>query len=741
MITHPATIGVLSVLRCYNPMVDRRFLVPAVAVLLIVSSMAAAVVLSDDSDGSFMIIHTNDTHCFYDGDGGVGFATVSALREMHSKDRAVFTVDAGDFLQGNSYGTMTDGEGSIEVMNTVGYDLTVPGNHEFDYGFDVFLERAGQLDFPVICANLVYGDTGASVFEEYLILERGGVKVGFFGLLTEETPDSTMAGNMGDSLVTDPIAAAERMVSLLKGEDVDSIVAVGHMGVSKEGYTTSDELCKSVPGIDIFIDGHSHTEMEDGRVCDGSKTLEESDTVIASTGCNLHNVGIITSDSKGISAKLYRGPALDNTVTSESIDRVVENVNEKLGTVIGRTEILLDGERDDIRNRETNLGDFAADAVRRATGADVAILNSGALRSSVPVGDITLKTVYDVMPFLNFTCTLDVPGSVLWDEMEFSLKLVGASKGGYLQFSGMTVTYDPDAEGGSRVRSIKVAGTEVDRDAVYKLATIAFVATGGDGNTYLQGYDIHTNRTFDVIFAEYIRDIGTVTATTIEGGRLVAVRCSGYDLWLSIDIPGAKRNQCGSDQSFRQTYREPITVCSPDFTICRGPARDLIFESDNNMMMAAARDIKIYNANDLARFIIHKFDGEGRPVDNLKLQKLLYFAWVDFYKETHRSLFNDRIEAWMYGPVVPSVYFTYRLYVAFPIPSGGGYDIESEEDRRIIEESLDKYGSKSVGELIRMTHESGTPWSKAYSTGRRSPISFQSIRDFCDASRIHIPKI
>ena len=158
-------------------------------------------------------------------------------------------------------------------------------------------------------------------------------------------------------------------------------------------------------------------------------------------------------------------------------------------------------------------------------------------------------------------------------------------------------------------------------------------------------------------------------------------------------------------------------------------------------MMAASRDTKVYNANDLARFIIHKFDGEGRPVDNLKLQKLLYFAWVDFYKATRRNLFNDRIEAWMYGPVVPSVYFKYRIYVAFPIPSDGGYAIGSEEDRQVIEESLDKYGSMSVGGLIRMTHESGTPWSKAFSNGRGSAISFQSIRDYCEARRIHIPEI
>ncbi len=504
-------------------MASMKGLVLLVAALVVLGSATALVAVtdSDGSDASFVIIHTNDSHCFYDGDGGVGFPTVSALREQYSEDNVVFTVDAGDFLQGNSYGTITKGEGSIEVMNTVGYDLAVPGNHEFDFGFDVFMERIGQLNFPVICANLVYKDSGESVFDEYLVIERGGVRVGFFGLLTTETPYSTMPGNMGNSEVTDPTEAAKRMVSVLENEGVDSIVAVGHMGVSKVGYTTSDELCRDVPGIDIFIDGHSHTEMEDGRVCDGSATVVQSDTVIASTGCYLHNVGIVTSDAGGISAKLYRGPALSCDTVSAAIDSVVSEVDEKLKTVIGSTEIELVGERNIIRNGETNLGDLVTDAMRTSTCADVALINSGALRTSIEAGDITLQMVYDLMPFLNFACTLDVPGSVLWEEMEFSLSLMGASKGGYLQYSGMTVTYDPTAASGHKVTSITVGGSEVDKDATYTVTTIEFVTKGGDGNVYLMQYSAQTEDSLDSIFADYIRGVGTVTESTISGGRLV----------------------------------------------------------------------------------------------------------------------------------------------------------------------------------------------------------------------------
>ena len=505
-------------------MLEKKILV--LTLILVLITGAGIAVVQPHGNGhseSFTIIHTNDTHCFFEEQGSAGFTTVAALKQQYSQTGTAFIVDAGDFLQGNSYGTMTEGRGSVDIMNTIGYDLCVPGNHEFDYGLDIFLERIEQLDFPIICSNLVYSDTGKSVLDEYLVLERNGIRVGFFGLLTPETPVTTMAGNMGNTEVTDPVDAAERMVSLLKKEDVDSIVAVGHLGVARKGYITSDQLCSKVPGIDIFIDGHSHTEMEDGKVRDGSITLEESGTVIASTGCYLKNIGIITSGPGGISAKLYNQPTLSYDITEQEITKVKTAVDESLKEVIGHTEILLNGERSEIRNAETNLGDFIADVMRTTTDSDIALINSGSIRTSLQAGDISLKNLYDVVPFLNYTCTMDVPGSVIVEEMEFSLNLMGATKGGFLQFSGMTVTYDINAEPGSRVVSITVGGEELDPDATYRLATTDFVITGGDGNVYLQDYPNQIQSGVDSMLIDYISDVGTITGSMITGDRLVPV--------------------------------------------------------------------------------------------------------------------------------------------------------------------------------------------------------------------------
>ncbi len=277
--------------------------------ILVVSSVVVLVVLfasycvfsdHDDQSDGFIILHTNDTHCYYGEKGALGFSTLKALKDQkEAEGNTVFVIDAGDFLQGNANGTITEGEASVEVMNVVGYDVGIPGNHDFDFSFQTMMERISELDYPIICSNLVYGSTGEEVFQEYIVLEKGGIRLGCFGLLTPDTKNTTMAGNMGDTVVTDPIEASERMVALLQTMDVDYIVAIGHIGITTSATIMSDYICHNVPGIDIFVDGHSHTEMEDGRICDGSRELLESDTVIVSTGAYNRTVGVVTVEKDG----------------------------------------------------------------------------------------------------------------------------------------------------------------------------------------------------------------------------------------------------------------------------------------------------------------------------------------------------------------------------------------------------------------------------------------------------------
>ena len=323
----------------------------AIVAIIIVAILALTYVTRDGDDGSLVILHSNDTHCHYDE--GLGLSTLKALKDsMKSKGDTVFVVDAGDFLQGATYGTITQGRSSVDVMNSVGYDVGIPGNHEFDFGFPVLLERASALNYPLICANLSYPD-GKSVFPEYVVLEKKGVKVGFFGLLTPDVAISVKAGSMGDAIVTDPVEAASRMVSLLRGMGVDKVVAIGHIGLESTTIT-SDRICDRVHGIDLFIDGHSHTAMENGKA--EGFDLIPGDTVIASTGGHCTSFGIVKMNGGKTEASLYKGEPLRDAQVDEAVRKVREECSAVLGTSIATSEIFLDGEKNDVRTKDEHGG-------------------------------------------------------------------------------------------------------------------------------------------------------------------------------------------------------------------------------------------------------------------------------------------------------------------------------------------------------------------------------------------------
>ncbi len=490
----------------------------AIVTIAIVAILALTYVTRDGDDGSLVILHSNDTHCHYDD--GLGLSTLKALKDsMESKGDAVFVVDAGDFLQGGTFGTITQGRSSVDVMNSVGYDVGIPGNHEFDFGFPVLLERASSLNYPLICANLVYPD-GKSVFPEYVVLEKNGVKIGFFGLLTPDAAINVKAGKMGNTVVTDPVEAASRMVPLLRGMDVDKVVAIGHIGL-ESATITSDQICDRVHGIDLFIDGHSHTAMEDGEA--EGFDLIPSDTVIASTGGHCTSFGIVRMDGEKVKAGLYKGEPLRDTQVDEAVRKVKEECTAVLGTSIATSEVFLDGERNDIRTKETNMGDLVADAMRWYGGSDVSAVNSGTIRSSIQAGEITLNDVYTVLPFQDDLVILEVEGQRLYDMMEASYSHFGAASGGFLQISGMDVTYDPSAEVGSRVVSICVDGSEVDPDGLYTICTTDYLAKGGDGNTALTGYAYAGVGDNAMALSMYLLRLETIKESDITMGRQTAV--------------------------------------------------------------------------------------------------------------------------------------------------------------------------------------------------------------------------
>lgn len=503
---------------------NTRFAVATAAVLIIL--LGSFIVYTNESrqEETFIILHSNDTHCHLDSDDSLGFSTLKCLRDQKvANGDTVFLVDAGDFLQGNAYGLLTEGEASVQVMNLIGYDVGIPGNHDFDYNLDVLLERASELTYPLICSNLVYKDSGESVFPEYLVLEKDGVRIGFFGLITPDTETSSKSGVLGNSTITDPYGAAERMVTILEGEDVDCIVALGHLGVAKSDATvTSDQVCSRVTGIDLFIDGHSHTEMEDGKVLDGSIELIPSDTVIASTGSYCKAFGVVEMKGDTVeSAKLYKGEVMHDNAVDEKVEEVEKDVNDRLKQVIGTTEILLDGERQHVRSQETNMGDFLTDAIRIGTGSQIGFINGGSIRDSIQAGNIKLLDVYNVNPFSNMLFTMDVTGETVRKAIEFGLSK-DLPAPAFMHVSGITVEYDMSKEPGSRVISIKIDGKDLDPQATYKVATTDFIAEGGDNNTAFVDYPKQGAGELTECVINYVKSLKNIDESSIEMGRLIA---------------------------------------------------------------------------------------------------------------------------------------------------------------------------------------------------------------------------
>lgn len=476
---------------------------------------------SGDMEGQVIILHTNDTHGFYDEN--LGFAAVAELRDSYeARGATVFLLDAGDAFQGTATTSLSRGESSIDVLNAVGYDVMCPGNHEFDYTLDTYLGYADRLEFPTICSNLDWRDSGESVFDEFAVIERDGVYLGVFGLLTPDTESMVMAGYMDDVVVTDPTEAAREMVAKLRSAGADYIVALTHIGVDRSSSYTSDYLVSEVDGIDVCIDGHSHTEMENGRVVDGSIDLMPSDTIVASTGTAILKIGVVELSDSGVTATLSDSQDRDREVQGV-IDDLRSGMEGYLSEKIGSTEITLTGERTQSRLGEVLVGDLAADSMRESAGADVAVVNGGTIRLEIPMGDITIGDAYGAYPFDNYVQVKTVTGSELYDIMETSVGWLPGAAGSYLQVSGMVVTYDSSRESGDRVIGITLSdGTPIGLSETYAVASNDYIMSSSDYPA-LSEKDVES--TLDVMARDlliaHIMEMGTISEGDILTGRLI----------------------------------------------------------------------------------------------------------------------------------------------------------------------------------------------------------------------------
>ena len=482
-----------------------------------------------EKNGDIYILFTSDVHCGVDQ--GFGYAGLQQVRDTLEKSGyETILVDDGDSIQGEAIGTLSRGEDMIGLMNEVGYDVAIPGNHEFDYGTDRFLELAEKADFPYVSCNFTYLDQ--PVFEPYVIKEAAGKKIAFVGVTTPLTIRSStpayfqneegeyVYGFMEDDTGEKVCQALQSAVDAARAEGADYVYVMAHMGnIEAAKPWTYTELIARTNGIDVFLDGHSH---DTDQVI--MKNKDGEDVPRSAVGTKMSCIGYshISADGSITETGILSWPNKDSVPAllniqndmRDKVDLAMDKLREELNQTVAVTEVELtisDPEAKDasgnpvrmVRRAETNLGDLCADALLDQSGADIALENGGSIRVSIDKGDITYGDIIAVHPFGNMLCVVEAKGQQILDALEWGARAIPEETGGFLHAAGLTYEIDSSIdtpcraddkamlagiEGPRRVRNVMVGDEPLDPEKTYTVAGSNYVLLDkGDGNTAFEG--------------------------------------------------------------------------------------------------------------------------------------------------------------------------------------------------------------------------------------------------------------
>ena len=452
--------------------------------------------------GKTVILHSNDVH------GAItGYACIAALKTGYeSRGAEVILVDAGDYSQGTTNVSTTKGADAVAMMNAAGYDVVTIGNHELDYGYEQLMDNMSKAEFKVVCADVFDAD-GTTIFDaNYTYTTKSGVKVGFFGLLTPEAQTKANPALIkGLTFAIDDLwAVSQKQIDALA--DADVVICLSHLGVDNETKPyTSYDLWNNTKGIDMIIDGHSHTVMTKG----------DKNEPIQSTGTAFANIGVIVIDDASKKIESNELVAVTDTMAKDeavaaAAEKIIDRVKAEYDVKFAVSKVELNGAKAPNGNRdsETNNGDLITDAMvwqvlQNKDGLTVnedhvvAITNGGGIRAAIKPGDVTKNDINTVLPFGNTVAVVYVTGAELLEALEASTYCTPGAIGGFPQVSGINFTlhtgkaYDANAEtypnstyygpkSINRVVINSINGKEFKENEIYAVVTNNFCAAGGD---------------------------------------------------------------------------------------------------------------------------------------------------------------------------------------------------------------------------------------------------------------------
>lgn len=421
------------------------------------------------------IIHTSDVHGNAEENGNyIGYGKIAGyIDSIRENNSGVLVFDTGDTYEGLPYSNITKGESIVPILKTIGYDAMTLGNHEFSYDTETRNSLIQEAGIPVVSANIT-DEKGNLIYDEYIIKDIGDLKVGIFGLTTEETKTSVLSENVEGIEFYNAEESARRAVSNLEEENCDFIIALTHLGSADTENNASMKLAEAVDGIDLLLDGHSHV-VNEGTMC--------GDTLLVASGYYGGTLGHITLDfdenEELLNARVEMLTAEDfaETESDSKVDSIVSEyvseANEFFDKVIAETDIEWTGDAETTRTRPTNLGTFVAESYREIAGADIGIINSGGVRQPVNPGKVTNRDIYAVQPFSNTISGYYAKGSDIIATFKESLEAMGT--GEFLQYSGIKAEYDSST---NEIISLSLAdGSPLEPDKKYVIATSSFITT------------------------------------------------------------------------------------------------------------------------------------------------------------------------------------------------------------------------------------------------------------------------